>query len=155
MRTRSRTPAQTPRPLGFKRDCAGARRWLGGARFTVGLLQQILLRTAFEARVAYVTPAGAAAAAAAARPGAPAAPDVVLHARSEFCVAPPLPAPPRGGARAKGGAWGGPPGPATPLLDALASAGDADPLDEASLPPVTARLPYRAGLVFRAALWHA
>jgi len=114
---------------------------MGGARFTVGLLQQILLRTAFEARVAYVTPAGAAAAAAAPRPSAPAAADVVLHARSEFCVAPPLPAAPQGGAPVKGAAWGGPPGPATPLLDALAAAGDADPLDEASLPPVTARPP--------------
>ena len=116
------------------------RRWMGGARFTVGLLQQILLRTAFDARVAFITPAGAAAAAAAAAPAAVPAADVVMHACANLCQAPPLLTLRPADACAKRASWGCPAGPPTPLLDALGPAGRVDPLDDSSLPPVSSSL---------------
>lgn len=109
------------------------RRWLGGARFTVGLLQQILLRTAFEARVAFLGP-GCATVAAPDPPVTPAA-DVALHACSGLAEPRAPPARPAQGP-GKGSGLGCPPGPPTPLLDALGPSGSVDPLDEASLPPV-------------------
>ncbi|KAK9835353.1 hypothetical protein WJX81_004306 [Elliptochloris bilobata] len=107
-------------------------RWLGGARFTVGLLQQILLRTAFEARVAFLPPGNAPAGAPA--PHAISGADVALHACSGLAVAPLVAALPAEGP-GKGAGLGCPPGPPTPLLDALGPVSRVDPLDEASLPP--------------------
>ena len=109
------------------------RRWMGGARFTVGLLQQILLRTAFEARVAFLGP-GCAPANAPDPPVTPAA-DVALHACSGLAEPRAPPARPAQGP-GKGSGLGCPPGPPTPLLDALGPCSGVDPLDEASLPPV-------------------
>lgn len=108
-------------------------RWLGGARFTVGLLQQILLRTAFEARVAFLSPGCAPAA----PPDPPVicASDVALHACSGLARPQAPPAQPARGP-GKGSGLGCPPGPPTPLLDALGPASSVDPLNEASLPPV-------------------
>ena len=109
------------------------RRWLGGARFTMGLLQQILLRTAFEARVAFLGP-GCAPAAAPDATVTPAA-DVALHACSGLAE-PQAPLARSAQGLGKGSGLGCPPGPPTPLLDALGPGGGVDPLDEASLPPV-------------------
>ena len=122
------------------------RRWLGGARFTVGLLQQILLRTAFEARVAFLGP-GCATVAPPDPPVIP-APDVALHACSGLAEPRAPPARPQG--LGKGAGLGCPPGPPTPLLDALGPGGGVDPLDEASLPPVGRTLTlHRVNRVFR------
>ena len=131
---------------------AGLRcRWMGGARFTVGLLQQILLRTAFEARVAFLGP-GCASAAAPDPPVTP-APDVALHACSGLAEPRAPPARPVQGP-GKGLGLGCPPGPPTPLLDALGPGGSVDPLDEASLPPVRRTLTlHRVFRVLSRVLW--
>jgi hypothetical protein len=82
------------------------RRWIGAVRFTIGALQQILLKRQHTARIAYL-PAEAAAAAA------------VSAAKNSD------------GASLSGAVPSGPP---LPLLDALRAEAGADPMD--ALPQV-------------------
>ena len=83
--------------------------------------------------MAFLSP-GCAPAAAPAPPVSPAV-DVALHACSGLAKPQALPAR-LAEAPGKGSGLGCPPGPPTPLLDALGPCSSVDPLDEASLPPV-------------------
>ena len=111
------------------------RRWVGAARFTIGALQQILLKRTHAARIAFLT-----AEAAARSPAQPARPPGT-GARAPGSLSNMLPAQrsaadgePRRGAGSGTLVSQSPPGPALPWLDALGSPSSCDPLN--NLPEV-------------------